>query len=78
MRFWQFSTFYKVSKEFIIHGDNISAQLTHPDNALLYALTFLNLYKIQILPGLLVFILLLDAILEYFYQRRSDSNINSQ
>lgn len=64
----------------VIHLDNKKSKLSiakYLDNALLYALTFLNLYKIQILLGLLVFILLLDAILEYYYQKRSDSNITS-
>jgi len=59
----------------VVHLDNKKTKLSivkYLNNALLYILTFLQLYKIQIILGLLVLILLLDAILEYFFIRRSD------
>jgi hypothetical protein len=64
----------KISTE-VVRLDNKKTKLSitkYLNNALLYVLTFLKLYKLQIILGTLVLILLLDALLEYFYLRRSD------
>lgn len=41
------------------------------DRASLYGLTFLKLYKVQIILGFLILLLVVDGTLEYFYQRRN-------
>jgi hypothetical protein len=61
----------------VVHLDDNKTKLSiikYLDNALLYVLTFLKLYKVQIILGLLILILLLDALLEYFFIKRSDNS----